>query len=162
MPLDPGALTLLFDSLVYPVEPEPLNYPKHTKEETSKTLLSEPTGPIQLTQAPVEPVKKLSMVFNGALSADTAEFVAKVIASVKLGSEDTEYLYVESNSHVPDLSGKKCVLLWGVPLETAEKYTLITQNQTRILLCDDPQDLIRDQELKRKLWAALKQLFHVS
>lgn len=114
--------------------------------------------PKAIVNEPVAAGKKVQAAFNKILEAPMKELLAKIMTSIQITAPDyEEILYSESLlDSIP--YGCKLLLLFGNTSANNETYQLQKKGNTTVIYADSLEEINKSVELKKKLWAVLKQV----
>lgn len=93
------------------------------------------------------------------LTDEEKELLSKILDSVKIGMAAVR-IVVMAELDLSQWKEKPSKLIgFGIKAHGIAQYELITTPQTQLVLADSLSVLCNNDELKKKLWGSLKQLF---
>lgn len=100
--------------------------------------------------------EKITVIVENPLTEADQQFLYKIFAAV---SKDAEQLMIQAAPYTPGTKGE--VFYFGDTPESGdlELYQVHSQGDLHQVYCHSLKDLADDQQLKRKLWGILKELY---
>ena len=152
MQIEPEAIFSLFETLYLPQNKEVTEKVEITNQVDVKPDISMPIAQKKVS---------LCMVFDTQYDGNELIFLEKILTAIKVKLEDIEINYALNQDSISEqitiTEGK--IVIWGLNFENLEKYKPIQKGKALVILTDSLGNIMKDQQLKAKLWECLRAVF---
>ena len=152
MQIEPEAIFSLFETLYLPQNKEVTEKVEITNQVDVKPDISMPIAQKKVS---------LCMVFDTQYDGNELIFLEKILTAIQVKLEDIEINYALNQDSISEqitiTEGK--IVIWGLNFENLEKYKPIQKGKALVILTDSLGNIMKDQQLKAKLWECLRAVF---